>query len=195
MNRVLRTAVLFFVVILAWLPVSRGHAESLTISLDRERYHPQFDAAAYGRYQGVQIFMSSFTSRAKNTGMNYYYGQRETVAYTGYPTLESYAWYCFEKALRAAGFKVYDYEAVRGMGEMKITILSWSAEEFVIAVALYRAGLIRLGYLEYRVVLPSLPVHADAKTLEENAYRMMDRAVTAMLDDPSFERMLRVVAE
>ncbi|PKN32575.1 MAG: hypothetical protein CVU61_17495 [Deltaproteobacteria bacterium HGW-Deltaproteobacteria-19] len=193
MKRVVKAGVIVLIVLMACLPVSWVYAEPLTVSLDQNRYKPRFDPQAYGRYQGVPIYMPSFTSRAENSGMNYYYGAKETVTYTGYPTLESYAWYCFEKALKSAGLKVYDYEAVKGMGEMRITILSLSAEEFVFAVVFYRAGLIELGYLEYRIVMPSLPAGKDAKALEENAYLMMDRAVTRILDDPSFEKTLRAV--
>lgn len=195
MKQAMKAATVFFLVCAACLSSSPVGAESLTVSLDQGRYKPQFDPAAYGRYRGVQIYMPSFTSRADNTGMNYYYGAKESVVYTAYPTLESYSWYCFEKALKASGLKVYDYEAVKGMGEMRVVIQYLSAEEFVFAVELYRAGLIRMSHQEFRVVMPPVPDGKDGKALEANAYLLMDRAVTRLLDDPSFERTLRAVAK
>ncbi|MGV8079778.1 MAG: hypothetical protein AB2L22_06940 [Syntrophales bacterium] len=195
MKRALTAGMVFFIFFLMSLPVPGVHAGSPVVSLEQNRYRPQFDAKAYGRYGGLQVYMPSFTSRAANSGMNYYYGAKESVVYTAYPTLESYAWYCFERALSTAGLRVSDHEAVPGMGEMRVTILSFSAEEFVFAVELYRAGLIKIGYQEFRVVMPPLPAGKDAQALEGHAYLMMDRAVTAMLDDASFERTLRAVTK
>jgi hypothetical protein len=194
MTRAMGPIAAFLLVLALCLSAPWVQAETLTVSLDQNEYRPQFDPKAFLRYEGVRIYMPSFTSRAENTGMNYYYGAGQSVLYTGYPTLESYAWYCFEKALKRAGLMVSDHETVPGMGEMRITILSLSAEEFVFAVELYRAGLIKLSHQEFRIVLPPAPGGRDPGELERYAYLMMDRAVTRVLDDPSFERTLRVVA-
>jgi len=195
MKRAMKTRAAFLLVLACCLSAPWARAETLTVSLDQNKYMPRFDPRAYERYRGVRVCMPSFTSRAENTGMNYYYGAGQSVLYTGYPTLESYAWYCFEKALKRAGLQVFDHEAVPGMGEMRVTILSLSAEEFVFAVELYRAGLIKLSHQEFRIVLPPAPGDRDPGELERYAYLMMDRAVTRVLDDPSFERTLRVVAK
>jgi hypothetical protein len=194
MKRLMKMGTVLFVVLLAALSVPTVRAETLTVALDQNRYMPSFDPRAYERYRGLRVYMPSFTSRAENTGMNYYYGAGQSALYTGYPTLESYAWYCFEKALKRVGLQVFDHEAVPGMGEMRVTILSLSAGEFVFAVELYRAGLIKLSHQEFRVVLPPAPGGRDPGELERYAYLMMDRAVTRVLDDPSFERTLRGVA-
>ena len=54
---------------------------------------------------------------------------------------------------------------------------------------------VRQGHRSLRVVMPPLPAGKDAQALEGHAYLMMDRAVTAMLDDASFERTLRAVTK
>ncbi len=144
-----------------------------------------------GDYRGKPIFMPGFENRADDTSMFYYYSPDRTVKYEGAPSIQSYLWYCFEKAFRKAGMRVYSEGGPVYAPELQLRILSWTDREMVLEVALLRET--EEVFSDKFAIPGDPPQGAQPAELEAAAYRMVNAAVSEILRDRRFSEVFQAV--
>ncbi len=152
-----------------------------------EGYSPQL-APFVPVYKGREVFLSSFTNAAADTSTWYYYSKDRGVTYEGSPSLHGYLWRCFAKAFESLGATVHDAAPERegpAPPELRLTFSSWTDEELRFQVTLVSPGLPAFEK-DYTVLWERGPA-TDPAQLEQQAYRMVDAAVTSVLADPAFQ--------
>lgn len=171
------------------LALTAGCSGSTYVYVKQDAYSPQLPDNL-NVYRGAAVHLASFTNRAENTSMFYYYSPDYSVTYEGAPSLQSYLWYCFEKALLSLGMKVYSGEdnPPVEVPEVQLTFTSLTDQEFKFEVVVLK-GNQQIFKNSYAIAAPP-PKQQKPAALEQRAYRMVDAAVSAVLSDPAFQQSL-----
>ena len=147
-------------------------------------YNPKA-SAKLADYKDRAIFLANFENRAENTTLFYYFDPDHEMYYEGAPTLHSYLWYCFEKALQRAGVLVYRDTAPPTVPEFQLSFNSWSDEVFKCYVRLLKNGMIQFQK-EFRITFQP-PAHPDPEAMEVRAYEDMDKIIETIFLDPALK--------
>ncbi len=178
------------------------------VSMSYDKYSPSFRAADYSYLKGKKVVLSSFQNQAQNTKSWGYFSADNKYMYEGNATLESYYWYCFQKAFRHIGVSVVDYQsddryyqhrywwgapgpggyrAPKGVSEFQFIITSMTDQEFKFKALVFKNGETKLDKA-FTVTMP--PAGTDKlPDLERRAYRMVDLAFTTIMKDRDFRRV------
>ncbi len=168
-------------------------ASSTYVYVQQDKYKPQFSAQDFRDYKGKSIVLNSFTNRAQNTSLFYYYSKDKKVCYEGSPSIQSYIWYCFKKAFMHVGVFVQGPQGgpfsativPEGMKLVEFELISLTDTNLEFNINLFKE--IRMIYQKSFTI--TMPQSADQTplSLENNAYKMMDEAFTAVLSDSGFK--------
>jgi hypothetical protein len=188
-------------------------AASSKILMKQGKYTPQFRAGDYSHYKGKKLILAGFTNQAGNTKAWSYNSADNKYMYEGDAQLESYYWYCFQKAFRHIGVNVVDYyygggprpyhhgywwgygydpgpearRAARGVPEFGITLTSLTDQEFSFKVYVYKNGETKLEK-DFTVKMSAAGTDNPAD-LERRSYRLVDLAFTTIMKDKDFQRV------
>jgi hypothetical protein len=156
--------------------------------VDLLKYTPSFSADLSG-YQGKHIYLLNAGNEAQNTTIWYYYSPDKQFTYSvGDNSIENYFWYSFEKALRSLGMVVSTEDRPDPIAPgMQLTLKSISDAEYTVEVKLKKLE----GPFFTKVYTvpadPIAPAERTAGNLEQRAYAMTNRLITAVLSDPEFQ--------
>ncbi|MBM4356430.1 MAG: hypothetical protein FJ109_21985 [Deltaproteobacteria bacterium] len=177
------TALLILPFAFAALLVMSCAAGGTYVFVSQDRYVPKLPPEAED-YRGRTVYMPGFENRAEDTSVFYYYSPDRSATYEGAPSLQSYLWYCFEKALKKAGMAVYHEGGPVGAPELWIAILSWTDRKLVVEVVLLKETV--EVYRAKFTIHGKPPVDGQPEQLEKAAYQMIDNAVAGILRDRAF---------
>jgi len=205
--------VIFFCIIALFL--TGCGAASSKIKMTQSKYSPQFRAGDYSRYKGKKLVLTGFTNQAGNTKAWSYNSTDNKYMYEGDAQLESYYWYCFQKAFRHIGVNIIDYNygggprpyasgyrygwgygyapsaeearAAKGVPEFGLTLTSLTDQEFRFKVYLYKNGETKLEK-DFVVTMTAAGTDNTAD-LENRTYRLVDLAFTTIMKDKDFQRV------
>jgi hypothetical protein len=189
-----------------------GCAGGSKISIKQDNYSPDFRAGDYSRFKGKTVILDNFINQANNTKSWSYSSADNKYTYEASAHLESYLWYCFQKAFQHAGMKVMDQSyggaphpyhpywwgaapppprtqsaAPRGTSEFQLVLTSMTDQECKFQVLVFKNGETKLQK-DYSVTMTP-PTSADPKELEKRAYRLIDQMVTTVFKDSEFRRV------
>ena len=153
----------------------------------QEVYTPQLDRQLQ-IYKGTSVYLNSFTNRAENTSIFYYYSPDGKMKYEGAPTIASYLWYSFRKALLSVGMRVYEDAAPLDVPEVLMTFTSLTDQQFVFNIEVLKEK--QLAYSKQCTVTAQPPTSMEPTALEQRAYKLIDSAVSAMLFDKGFQNAI-----
>jgi len=186
-----------------------GCAAGSKVTMKQESYTPGFRTADFGRYKGKAVILDNFTNQASNTKSWGYNSADNKVYYEATTHLESYLWYCFQKAFQQMGMKVYDQTyggywgpyhpywwgaappprapaAVRGATDFQLVLTSMTDQEVKFQVLLFRNG---ESKLQKDFTATAQPVSSqDPQALEKGAYRLVDQMILTIFRDKDFQR-------
>jgi hypothetical protein len=183
-RRISRIAFVPLIILILSLPACRD----IEVMIQEDRYTPSFRSSEYSRYKGKSLYLSSFENKADNTFLWGYQSQDRQVTYKSQVSvLESFFWYCFEKAFRSIGMGVYEQgPPPAGVPEFRFTLISLHDQEFKYKVALFRNGF-QLFEKNYTVTMPPMGTE-NIPELEKRVYKLVDLAFTTILKDPEFSK-------
>mgnify|MGYP000234296238 FL=1 len=178
------------------------------VSMSYDKYSPSFKASSYSYLKGKKVVLSSFQNQAQNTKSWGYYSADNKYMYEGNATLESYYWYCFQKAFRHIGVRIVEYQsddryyhhrywwgapgpgaykAPKGVPEFQMILISMTDQEFKFKTLIFKNGETKLDK-EFTVTMP--PAGTDKiPELERRSYRLVDAAFTKIIKDKDFRRV------
>ena len=167
-------------------------ATSKYVYVQQDKYTPQFPARDYRDYKGKTILLNSIANKSQNTTMFYYYSNDKKVCYEGSPSLESYMWYCFQKAFMYIGVIVQEPQGTpftptvvpEGMIMMELEFTTFTDTKLVFNINLFKGN--RIIYKKTFPITMQPCTNPDPLSLEKNAYKMMDEAFTSVLSDSGF---------
>jgi len=181
------------------------------VSMSYEKYTPSFRTADYRHMKGKRVVLASFHNQAQNTRAWSYQSVDSNYVYEGNAALDSYYWYCFEKAFKHIGVRIVDYEtderhyrryrhrygwsapgpgsyrAPKNVPEFQLILTSLTDQEFKFKVLVFKNGESRLDK-EFSVKVPPAGTD-DIPALERRAYRLADLAFTKIMKDRDFRRV------
>ncbi|MDD5223252.1 MAG: hypothetical protein PHE84_04620 [bacterium] len=182
-SRGIRTAALL--IVLGGIIMLTGCHRGTWVKLNQEEYLPSL-SNQFAAYEGRSVLLATIENKADNTTTWYYYSPNQSIGYEAWPTLQSYFWYCLQKALQKAGMNVYENEPPENVPEMDITLNSITDQEFSYDVQLQKGGE-KVFLKGYKVSEdPTDPNAADA--LVPRAYKMIDKMVEQVLLDKEFKK-------
>lgn len=185
-----RCSTLLIFVFLILMTIIWGCGPRARVELSQAKYNPSFSPADFSFYRGAQLNLVTVTNRADNTNMFHYYSPDRKVYYESTQLLSSYLWYCFRDALRHAGIGVYEDNAPRpDVADFQLTMVSMSDRCFDFRVDLTRAGFL-LMQKDFQIKMDDTNTY-DSAALQRNAYALIDKSVTAILNDPDFQRAFK----
>jgi uncharacterized protein YceK len=190
-------------------------AASSKIMMKQGKYTPSFSSGDYSRYKGKKLIVAGFTNQASNTKAWSYNSADSKYMYEGDAQLESYYWYCFQKAFRHIGVNVVDYgyaggprpygyhygwgygygyapppeqaRAAKGVPEFGLTLTSITDQEFSFKVYLYKNGETKLEK-DFTVKMGAAATD-NVADLEKRSYRLVDLAFTTIMKDKDFQKV------
>ena len=174
---------------LALLAGLSGCRRGTHVYIQQDKYSPQLHENL-NVYKGTAVFLSDFTNRADNTSRFYYYSPDYGVTYEGSPSLQSYLWYCFQKAMTGLGMTVHsrDDNPPAEVPEVQLVFTSLTDQEFKFEVTVLK-GKQEVYKNSYAIAAPPSKDKRPV-ALEERAYRMVDAAVSTVLFDQKFQQSL-----
>ena len=165
------------------------------VYLRSDSYLPDIQKAASSGYHGKSVVLGDIYNRAANTYITGYYSgaglmidESKLVYETG--IVESYFWYCMQKALNQAGITVYTVDQARpGLPVISLVLNSVSDTEFRFTMQFAKTG--RPVYEHEFTVSAGPPPKGNAsdETLMQWSYQTMNKAVEAILKDPGLKRL------
>jgi hypothetical protein len=158
-----------------------------------EDYRPDL-GAGFSQLKGKKVRLMDFTNRADDTSQSTYasvdknttYGNpRSGFAGIGGRPVESYFWYCYQKALESIGMSVATSgdSADPAVPSLTVTLKSITDQQFVLQVDVARPGTPAVTKTITIAEPPAAPT-ATAGDLSARAYKMMTMSVMAVLNDP-----------
>ena len=187
-----------------------GCAAGSKVTMKQESYTPGFRTADFSRYKGKTVILDNFINQAANTKTWGYNSADNKVYYEATTHLESYLWYCFQKAFQQMGMKVYDQTyggywnpyhpywwgaappprapaAVKGATEFQLILTSMTDQEAKFQVLLLKNG---ENKLQKDYTVTAHPVSSqDAKELEKGAYKLVDQMIITIFRDRDFQKV------
>ena len=180
------------------------------VTLKQESYTPGVRSAELGHFKGKTVILDNFINQAANTKAWGYNSADNKTYYEATTHLESYLWYCFQKAFQQMGMKVYDQSyggywnpyhpywwgaappprapaAVKGATEFQLILTSMTDQEAKFQVLLLKNG---ENKLQKDYTVTAQPVSSqDAKELEKGAYKLVDQMIITIFRDRDFQKV------
>jgi hypothetical protein len=179
------------------------------VTLKQESYTPGVRSAELGHFKGKTVILDNFINQAANTKAWGYNSADNKTYYEATTHLESYLWYCFQKAFQQMGMKVYDQSyggywnpyhpywwgaappprapaAVKGATEFQLILTSMTDQEAKFQVLLLKNGENKLQK-DYTVTVKPV-TSQDTKELEKGAYKLIDQMIITVFKDREFLR-------
>jgi hypothetical protein len=181
-------------VILAVVTLLAAVCLTTTVTLKHNSYVPSFDPEEFRDYRGRSIYLPSFSNRADNTTVWYYYSLDKKRKYQ-MSNLEDFYWNCYRDAFIHAGVFVYeDYygsqgvdlqeKLKQGLREFKLQLSSLTDTEYRFIVTLYDRG--DIAFQRKFIIPMAQPETEDRALLEDRAFKMIDKSFRTVLKDPDF---------
>lgn len=160
--------------------------------VQQDKYQPNLPSM--DMYRGHLLRLGEFAVRATNTTRGYYYYSPDrSMVYEASPDLPSYLRDVFRKALESQGMKILDEPlssnaAASAVPELGLVVTFWNDEELRFKVTL-AGSQEHLLEKDYSIVWEASG-SSNPEVREQQAYRMLDAAVAALLIDPAFRAAL-----
>jgi hypothetical protein len=179
-------------------PADPSQASFVPISY--EEYRPDFGTSFAG-LKGKTIRLLDFVNRAEDTSTSTYFDPTQSTTYgnpnsgfagIGGRPLESYFWYCFQKAFQVIGVNVLTSsdQAQANVPSLQVTLKSINDTQFSLQVDMQRLGAPAISK-PIVVSEPAAPVgQRSSSLLQARAYKMMSGTVQAVLSDPDFSKAI-----
>lgn len=154
-----------------------------------QNYNPAF-SSEYDVYKGKRVFLMNFNNQAKETGIREFYSPDMKFRYSSNDLVSNYFWYSFREAFTKLGMTVSDEDkpdySATGMW---VSLLSISDVKFHVLLTVQEREKAILKK-EYSIQEPP-PGEKDRTpaVLEQRVYKMTNRLIGAILDDPEFRKL------
>jgi len=159
------------------------------VKLDYNKYDPSVSQNQV--FKGKKVALLAFTNRAGETSMFYYFRPGGDLAYDTNELVESYVWYCFRNAFRKAGMQVLEDVQQKSVPDFHLTITRLDEGNFEFVVNFTKDNF-SLMKKKYAVQADQVRGGADdPAALEKNAYLLINKAISAVLEDPEFQDNLQ----
>jgi hypothetical protein len=174
-----------FIPVMIFFLSNTGGGCAPTIVLSSDAYRPNVDLDMIA-FRDKPIYLEGFSNNAQNTSIFYYYSEKQSVRYGG-PSIQSYLWYCFEKALRKKEMRVYseDNPPYKEIPRFGLTFTSWTDEKFIARVKLVKEGKEVFSKI-FTVNFTGLKGGSD-HLLKQAAYHSIDRIICSIFGDAQFQ--------
>ncbi|MDD5170851.1 MAG: hypothetical protein PHN75_18695 [Syntrophales bacterium] len=186
-----------------------GCAGGTKIAVKQDSYAPTFKSGEFGRFKGKTVIMDNFMNSAANTKSWGYYSSDKKVYYEASTQLESYLWYCFQKAFQHVGMKVLDQSyggyypygwwwgvpppppqvrpnVPKGTAEFQLVLTSMTDQECKFQVQVFKNG--ESKFQKEFTATMSPAATEDKGELEKRSYRMIDQMVVTVFKDRDFQK-------
>jgi hypothetical protein len=146
-----------------------------------DNYAPDV-AKALSKIKGKVIHLADFTNRAENTKQFSYPSSEGKFFYVvGQGSVESYFWYCFQKALQSAGLKVLEETQTEKSPSLTLKLLYLTDKQLKAEVVVTKGGNLFKKNIEETFEPPKTD---NREELAVNAYKFMDKIIIAVMTDP-----------
>jgi hypothetical protein len=170
------------------------------VPISYEDYRPEF-GTALGAFKGKKVRLLDFVNHAEDTSQSSYSNPDKSITYgnphsgfagIGGRPLESYFWYCFQKAFEVIGMSVStsSESAQQGVPSIQVTLKSVTDAQYTVQVEVQRLG---APSIAKPITISEPPMVGAAKTeagLTARAYKMMTATVQAVLSDPDVAKAI-----
>jgi hypothetical protein len=159
----------------------------------------------YSVYKGKRVYLINFNNKATDTSIWYYYSLDKKFSYSKpldfYPkdrkwgvtdndANHNHFWYAFRDAFTRAGMLVSDEDKPDITAPvMWVTLLSITDVNYHVMVTVEKSG----GTVtkDYNIQEPPLAEKdRNPAVLEERAYKMTNKLISTILEDPAFQKHL-----
>jgi hypothetical protein len=154
-----------------------------TIVLSSKEYYSEIQSRAFSVYGGKEIYMPLFKNEANDTSRSYWYGE-DSRLYGG-ESLRSLFWDVFKENFSHIGVRVYESDESHNDPVFELTLTSITEKHFEFSVTLTLPDRTVVSK-PFRVVGPAIRSF-DERSLKKRAYRMMDEAFLAVVQDPEIK--------
>ena len=169
------------------------------VPITYEDYRPDL-GTAFGNLKGKKIRLMDFLNRADDTSASSYASADKNTTYgnpnsgfagIGGRPLESYFWYCYQKALESIGMIVTTSSdpSDPAVPNVTVTLKSVTDLQFVLLVDAQRPGSPVVSKT-ITVTEAAAPPATTAQDLSARAYKMMTMSVMAVLQDADIAAVL-----
>jgi len=159
---------------------------AINVNLKLDKFTPHIGDSLKQKYKGAHIFLADFTNNAENTGLWNYYSKNPAISYKTSHNLNSFLWYCFEKALTEMGMFFYkEAPSVPGIATLELEFSSWTHEGFTGRITLYKSGVIKYQKIRQLKFQPAESL--DPTHLETRAYDCVNTIIASILEDKEFQ--------
>lgn len=161
-----------------------------TVKVPLSNYNPVF-TGDYSVYKGERVYLMTFDNQAKDTSMWYYYSLDMKFYYSTNDTIRNYFWYAFRDACTKAGMLVSDEDnpdlTAPAMG---VTLFSITDVNYDVRVTVQKRD-ITVFTKAYTIQEPPLEEKdRNLAVLEQRAYKMTNRLIETIMEDPGFRKVL-----
>lgn len=186
----LKTLCILFVIILAGCSAGT----STVINIRRDLYNPDINESIHNLYKGRKIFLHSIVDESKDTTNFYSYNPDHSIAFAFFykrqewqQPLASFYWYAYQKAFESMEMTIEEEKPSYDSPELAITFHSINSQKVCFHVLLIsKSKPERTLKKEYCVTIPP-PDRNDPAQLEKDAYKMINKTITAILSDVEFQ--------
>ena len=180
------------VLLLMWAAAVARAGKKPHVMLDKDSYSPNLSGKLEG-YKNKEVFLADFENQAEDTRIWYYYSPDRNTTYEASPTLHSYLWYCWEKALWKLDLRrVYRDESPSGdIPELRLVFTAWSDRNFLCSVTILKKAAVVFSK-SFDVKFDE-PAPTDTAQLEQRAYRQMDGIISTILSDDGVKKALEAL--
>lgn len=159
-----------------------------TMKVPLNNFNPALPAE-YNAYRGKPVYLMNFDNQANNTSIWNYYSQDKNFSYSTNDTLHNFFWYAFQNAFTKAGMRVSNVDNPDlAAPAMWVTLLSITDEHYQVRVTVQKKG---VPVFTEKYTVQEHPVQEKDRNpdvLEQRAYRMTNRLIRTILEDPGFKK-------
>ena len=161
-----------------------------TVKVPLSNYNPVF-TGDYSVYKGKRVYLMNFDNQASDTTFWYYFSPYIRTFYYTNNSIHNYFWYAFRDAFTKLGMLVSDEDNPDLTAPaMSVTLLSINDENYHMKVTVQNKEKI-LFTKGYTILEPRLEKKdRNPAVLEERAYKMTNKLIATILEDPAFQKHL-----
>lgn len=162
----------------------------LGVRVPLSHYEPSL-AGDFGNYRGKRLYLMNFENQANDTSIWRYYSEDQKFSYSTNDTLHNYFWYAFRDAFLKSGMLISNVDNPDLLAPaMWVTLLSMTDEKYHVRVTVQEKG-ITVFTKPYKIHEPALEEKdRNPAVLEQRAYRMTNRLIKIIMEDPEFRKVL-----
>lgn len=144
----------------------------------------------YSVYKGKHVYLMNFDNQANDTSIWYYYSLDKKFSYSTNDTIHNYFWYAFRNAFAKAGMRVSNVDNPDLTAPaMWVTLLSLTDVTYFVMLTVQKRG-ITIFTEKYTIQEPPLAEKdRSLAALEQRAYRMTNRLIETIMNDPRFRKV------